>query len=99
MKTKLKFIRAIAAALAFGTIASALSGCEDNSGTVTHKITFHNKSSYTVTQKLSGYGTIAIAPGDKRAFDDSSMTMYGYEPKAYVIRVTESQHTVVYKNR
>ena len=85
----------LAAAMLAGT--AFMAGCEDDN-TKTHKITFHNKSSYTVTQRLSGYGKITIAPGSKRTFNDSSMTMYEYEPRNRVTRVKEDSHTVVYKN-
>ena len=84
-------VAALVAAVAFMT------GCEDDSGV--HKITFHNESSYTVTQRVSGYGRFTLSPGSKRAFDDSSMTMYEYSPKGSVIRVKEDMHTIVYKNR
>lgn len=92
---KLKWL-VLAVAMVAG--AAFMAGCEDDN-TVTHKITFHNQSSYTVTQRLSGYGNITIAPGSKRAFNDASMSMYEYAPKNRVIRIKEDSHTVVYKNR
>lgn len=75
-----------------------LAGCEDDD-TVTHKITLHNKSSYTVVQKVSVYGSVTIEPGKKQAFDDDSLTFYSYTPSKNVVRVKEDMHTFVYKNR
>ena len=75
-----------------------LAGCEDDN-TVTHKITLHNKSSYTVVQKISVYGSVSIEPGKKRACDDASLTLYSYTPSKNVVRVQEDMHTFVYKDR
>lgn len=95
----MKKLKWMVLALAMAAGAAFMAGCENDDNTVTHKITFHNKSSYTVTQRLSGYGKITIAPGSKRAFNDSSMSMYEYEPKNRVLRIKEDSHTVVYQNR
>lgn len=85
-------------AAALVSAVAFMTGCEnDDSGE--HKITFHNKSSYTVTQRVSGYGRFSLEPGTKRAFNDSSMNMYEYSPKGSVVRVKEDMHTVVYRNR
>ena len=99
MNKMIRIIRTAAMVFAIGVAVLAVTGCEDDDNTVTHKITFHNKSSYTVTQKVSGYGNITIAPGDKKAFDDDSLSMYDYSPKANVVRVRESSHTIVYKDK
>lgn len=92
---KLRLLAMVAALFAsFGMLA----GCESDD-TVTHKITLHNKSSYTVVQKISNYGSVTIAPGKKQAFDDESLTLYSYTPSKTVVRVKEDMHTFVYKNR
>lgn len=93
---RLKWLLGLAALC---TAVMCLTGCENDDGTVTHKITFHNKSSYTVTQRVSGYGTFSLEPGTKRAFDDDSMRMYDYTPSRSVIRITENMHTIVYEDR
>ena len=95
----MKRIKWLAGLVAMCMAVVCLTGCEDDDGTVTHKITFHNKSSYTVTQRVSGYGNFTLEPGTKRAFDDDSMSMYEYTPNGSVIRIRENMHTVVYKNR
>ena len=77
--------------------AAFLTGCEDEE--TVHKITLHNKSSYTVRQRISGYGWVTIEAGKKRAFDDYSFTLYEYQPKDKVIRIEEDMHTTVYKDR
>ena len=94
----LKNLRVVAAIAALFATTVAFTGCEDD-GTTVHKITLHNKSSYTVTQKISGYGDVVIPAGDKRSFDDVSLTLYAYSPSSKVIRIKESSHTFVYKNR
>lgn len=79
-------------------VSGLLTGCENDDNTITHKITLHNKSSYTVVQRISNYGSVTIPPGKKQAFDDERLTLYSYSPSS-VIRIKEDMHTFVYKDR
>lgn len=93
----MKKIKWFLAALFLLAGAAFLTGCEDDENV--HKITLHNKSSYTVQQRISGYGWVTIQAGKKRAFDDYSFSLYEYKPKNNVYRVKENSHTFVYHNR
>lgn len=94
----MKKLKWLAAAVLMAAGMAFVSGCEDDDVTV-HKITLHNKSSYTITQRISGYGNITIEAGKKRAFNDESFTLYEYAPKSKVLRIKENSHTFVYQNR
>lgn len=94
----MKKLRLLALAAALFAVSGMLAGCEGDD-TVTHNITLHNKSSFTVVQKLSNYGSVSIAPGKKQAFDDERLTLYSYTPSKNVVRVQENSHTFVYKDR
>lgn len=94
----MKKLRLLALVAALFATCGILAGCEDND-TVTHKITLHNKSSFTIVQKISNYGSVTIEPGKKQAFDDERLMLYSYTPSRNVVRVQENSHTFVYKNR
>lgn len=95
----MKKLRLLTIAAALFALCGIFAGCESDDNTVTHKITLHNESSYTVVQKISNYGSVTIDPGSKRSFDDDSLTLYSYSPSKNVVRIRESMHTFVYKNR
>ena len=101
MKTLKKFAFLAALLVSVGLLA----GCESDDK-VEHKSTFHNLSSYTVTQRVQtekGTETLTLEPGKKAAFGGShgeTIWFYpDYSPSKYVVRSQENSHTMVYRDR
>ena len=101
----MKSIRTLTFFAALLVSVGLLAGCESDDK-VEHKVTFHNLSSYTVTQRVStdkGDETLTLEPGKKAAFGGShgeTIWFYpDYSPSKYVVRSQEDSHTMVYKDR